>query len=137
MSALLKSFVEYEYPVAAKSVKPVLSVVAAKVAAVATAESEAVPRASVLKNMLLFLSAPFVGLVYAVLLPFVGLFMLARIGGKALLKEPAVREGLAYGKFLLKMAAMPFVALGWLIALPFIAVGMVSWIGVKAMAVAA
>ena len=100
-------------------------------------EAEAVPGISVLKNMLLFLSAPFVGLVYAVLLPFVGLFMLARIGGKALVKEPAVREGLAYGKFLLKMAAMPFVALGWLIALPFIAVGMLSWIGVKAIAAAA
>ncbi len=137
MSALLKSFVEYEYPVAAKSVKPVLSVVAAKVAAMPVTEAEAVSGISVLKNMLLFLSAPFVGLVYAVLLPFVGLAMLARIGGKALLKEPAVREALAYGKFLLKMAAMPFVALGWLIALPFIAVGMLSWIGVKAIAAAA
>lgn len=137
MSALLKSFVEYEYPVAAESAKPVLSVVAAKVAVTPVPEAQAVHGISVLKNMLLFLSAPFVGLVYAVLLPFVGLFMLARMGGKALVKEPAVREGLAYGKFLLKMAALPFVALGWLIALPFIAVGMLSWIGVKAMAAAA
>jgi hypothetical protein len=137
MSALLKSFVEYEYPVEAKSAEPVLSVVAVKVAAMPVTEAEAVSGISVLKNMLLFLSAPFVGLVYAVLLPFVGLAMLARIAVKALLKEPAVREGLAYGKFLLKMAAMPFVALGWLIALPFIGVVMVSWIGVKAIAAAA
>jgi hypothetical protein len=137
MSALLKSFVEYEYPVEAKSVKPVLSVVAVKVAAMPVTEAEAVSGISVLKNMLLFLSAPFVGLVYAVLLPFVGLAMLVRIGGKALLKEPAVREALAYGRFLLRMAAMPFVALGWLIALPFIAVGMLSWIGVKAIVGAA
>ena len=135
MSALLKSFVEYEYPVAAKSAKPVLCVVSAK--AVPVAEAESAPGISVLKNMLLFLSAPFVGLVYAVLLPFVGLAMLARIAVKALLRKPAVREGLAYGKFLLKMAAMPFVALGWLIALPFIGVGMLSWIGVKAVAAAA
>jgi hypothetical protein len=137
MSALLKSFVEYEYPVEAKSAKPVLSIVAVKVAAMPVTEAEAVSGISVLKNMLLFLSAPFVGLVYAVLLPFVGLAMLAWFGGKALLKEPAVREALAYGRFLLRMAAMPFVALGWLIALPFIAVGMISWIGVKAIAAAA
>jgi len=137
MSALRKTFVEYEYPVAAKSVKPVLSVVAAKGPVTPVAEAEAVPSASVLKNMALFLSAPFVGLVYAVLLPFVGLAMLAWFGGKALLKEPAVREALAYGRFLLRMAAMPFVALGWLVALPFIAVGMISWIGVKALAAAA
>jgi hypothetical protein len=137
MSALRKTWIETEYPIAIESVKPVLTVVAATARPAPVAEPAALTRGAVLKNMLLFLSAPFVGLVYAVLLPFVGLFMLARIGGKALLKEPAVREGLAYGKFLLKMAAMPFVALGWLIALPFIAVGMVSWIGVKAMAVAA
>src|SRR5512140_679947 len=137
MSALLKFFVEYEYPVEAWSARPVLSVVATKVAVMPVTEAGAVSGISVLKNMLLFLSAPFVGLVYAVLLPFVGLFMLARIGGKALLKEPAVREALAYGRFLLRMAAMPFVALGWLIALPFMAVVMVSWIGVKVMAAAA
>lgn len=134
MSALLKSFVEYEYPVEAKSVKPVLSIVAAKVAAMPAPQAEEVSGISVLKNMLLFLSAPFVGLVYAVLLPFVGLFLLARIGSKALVKEPAVREALAYGRFLLRMAALPFVALGWLIALPFIGLGMLSWIGVKAVA---
>lgn len=51
---------------------------------------EAVPAAAarkpnVLKNMLLFLVAPFVGLVYAVLLPFVGIGMLAWV---ALKKEP-------------------------------------------------
>lgn len=134
MSALLKSFVEYEYPVAAKSVKPVLSVVAAKVAAMPAPQAGEVSGISVLKNMLLFLSAPFVGLVYAVLLPFVGLFLLARIGGKALVNEPAVREALAYGRSLLRMTALPFVALGWLIALPVIGLGMLSWIGVKAVA---
>jgi hypothetical protein len=36
----------------------------------------------VLRNMLLFLAAPFVGLVYAVLLPFVGLGMLAWVAFK-------------------------------------------------------
>lgn len=122
---------------AAKSAKPILSVVAAKVAAMPVPEAEAVSGISVLKNMLLFLSAPLVGLVYAVLLPFVGVAMLVRIAGNALLKSPAGREALTYGKFLLKMAAIPFVALGCLIALPFVALGMLSWICVKAMAAAA
>ncbi len=57
--------------------------------AVAAAAPEAAPAAvrkpNVLKNMLLFLMAPFVGLVYAVLLPFVGIGMLAWV---ALKKEP-------------------------------------------------
>ena len=43
-------------------------------------------------NMALFLSAPFVGLLYAVLLPFVGLGMLAYIGGKAAMQQPKIRE---------------------------------------------
>lgn len=45
----------------------------------------AVRKPNVLKNMLLFLMAPFVGLVYAVLLPFVGIGMLAWV---ALKKKP-------------------------------------------------
>jgi len=84
MSALRKTWVEAEYPVPAKSVKPVLSVVVAKVPPAPVAEAEAVPGTGLLKNMALFLSAPFVGLVYAVLLPFVGLGILAWFAGKAL-----------------------------------------------------
>lgn len=47
----------------------------------------------VLKNMLLFLAAPFIGLVYAVLLPFVGLGMLAYIAVKESGDKPAAQEG--------------------------------------------
>lgn len=48
-------------------------------------ERETASSPRVLKNMALFLSAPFVGLLYAVLLPFVGLGMLAWAGVQALL----------------------------------------------------
>jgi CheY-like chemotaxis protein len=54
---------------------PVAMQVQATVAA--AAEPQAVRKPNVLKNMVLFLLAPFVGLVYAVLLPFVGVGMLA------------------------------------------------------------
>jgi len=54
---------------------PVAMQVQAAVAA--PAEPQAARKPNVLKNMVLFLLAPFVGLVYAVLLPFVGVGMLA------------------------------------------------------------
>lgn len=64
-----------------------LPVPAPAVAAAAAPEvaPAAVRKPNVLKNALLFLMAPFVGLVYAVLLPFVGIGMLAWV---ALKKEP-------------------------------------------------
>lgn len=40
-----------------------------------------------IKNIALFLAAPFIGLAYAVMLPFVGLGMLAWLGGRALLTK--------------------------------------------------
>ena len=48
------------------------------------------PRKTVLvaKNIGLFVAAPFLGLVYVLVFPFVGLAMLAWIGGRALLKRP-------------------------------------------------
>jgi hypothetical protein len=38
-----------------------------------------------LKNVALFLAAPFIGLVYSVALPFVGIGMIATVGVKAML----------------------------------------------------
>ena len=128
MSALLKSFVEYEYPVAA-SAKPTLSVVAAT----PVAQAEAAPRNGVLKNMALFLSAPFVGLLYAVLLPFVGLGMLAWVGGKALMAQPGTRAAIRNGKFMLKLIAAPFAGLAYLVAFPFAGLAMLAWFGGKAL----
>jgi CheY-like chemotaxis protein len=103
------------------------------VPAAAPAEPEVVGKYSMLKNMVLFLSAPFVGLLYAVLLPFVGLGMLAWIGGKALLQLPATREALNYGKFMLKMVAAPFVGLAYIIVFPFVGLAMLAWHGGKAL----
>lgn len=103
------------------------------VAAAAAAEPEVRGRFSTLKNMALFLSAPFVGLVYAVLLPFVGIGMLAWIGGKALLEQAATRKVLAYGRFMLKMIAAPFVGLAYIVIFPFVGLAMLLWQGGKAL----
>lgn len=64
---------------------PAPAAAAVAAAAVPEAAPAAVRKPNVLKNALLFLMAPFVGLVYAVLLPFVGIGMLAWV---ALKKEP-------------------------------------------------
>ena len=55
------------------------------------AEPEVAKKPNLLKNMALFLMAPFIGLLYAVLLPFVGLGMLAWMGARALLAPPSAK----------------------------------------------
>lgn len=102
-------------------------------AAEAPVAAPAAGAGALIKNMALFLSAPFVGLVYAVLLPFVGMGMLLSVAGKALMKQAAFREVLAYAKFLVKMAVAPFVGLAYIVALPFIGIAMLLWNGGKAL----
>ncbi len=57
---------------------------------VGEAPVEPLTKESRLKNVALFLAAPFIGLAYAVLLPFVGIAMLAWAGGRALRGKPPV-----------------------------------------------
>jgi len=108
------------------------------------ARTKAVERAAVapapagtgglIKNMALFLSAPFIGLLYAILLPFVGLGMLAWFAGKALYETGKVHKALRLGKRVLMIAAAPFVGLVYLIVLPFAGLGMLAWFGAAAIA---
>ena len=54
--------------------------------------TEAVANENTAKNVALFLAAPFIGLVYAVLLPFVGIAMLVVTGTKALVAASRSRS---------------------------------------------
>jgi CheY-like chemotaxis protein len=99
----------------------------------AAAAAEPVRKHGTLVNMLLFLSAPFIGLLYAVLLPFVGLGMLAWIGGKAALESPKVREGVAFATFMAKLVFAPLVGLGYVIAYPFVGLALLAWTGARAL----
>jgi hypothetical protein len=92
---------------------------------------------ALVRNMALFLVAPFVGLLYAVLLPFVGLGMLAWFGLRAFVKTGAAARMLGVGRKVLLLAAAPFIALGYVIALPFIGLALLAWFGAKAIAAAA
>jgi CheY-like chemotaxis protein len=119
---------EAEAPVAAPAAKVEAPLAPTPVAA------EPVPHRGTLVNMLLFLSAPFVGLAYAILLPFVGLAMLAWIGGKAAMASPKVREGVAFAGFIAKLVGASFVGLAYIIAYPFVGLAALAWTGAKALA---
>lgn len=99
----------------------------------AKAESAAAPREGLFRNMALFLSAPFIGLLYAILLPFIGLAMLAWFAAKALFASAKVRKALRAGRAMLLVAAAPLVGLGYLIVLPFAGLGMLAWYGATAL----
>jgi len=119
---------------AAKALQPAPAVASAPVTATPAAAAAApVRRHGTLVNMLLFLSAPFIGLLYAVLLPFVGLGMLAWIGGKAAMESPKVREGVAFAKFMAKLVFAPLVGLGYVIAYPFVGLALLVWTGARAL----
>lgn len=97
------------------------------------AESAAARRA-MFRNMALFLSSPFIGLVYAVLLPFVGLGMLAWFAAQALAASEKARAALRVGAKVVLLVAAPFAGLAYLIALPFVGLGMLAWLGVRSIA---
>lgn len=74
------------------------------------------------KNVALFLAAPLIGLVYALLFPVIGLAVLARAGAGALAQRAprAARITKRVGLFV----AAPFAGLAYTIVLPFVGLGM-------------
>lgn len=102
-------------------------------AAILQARPAAAKKPNVLKNMLLFLSAPFVGLVYAILLPFVGIGMLAWVAGQAVMKQPKAAAAMRAVAFGAKLAAAPFIGLAYIVLFPFAGLAMLAWMGGKAL----
>ena len=88
--------------------------------------------ATTVKNVALFLAAPFIGLAYAMALPFVGLAMLAWIGAKALVKAPAPWRVLAGVKDVALLIAAPFIGLVYAVTLPFVGIALILRAGYKA-----
>jgi hypothetical protein len=91
-------------------------------------------------NIGLFLMAPFIGLFYAMALPFVGMGMLMMIGVKTYVKT----DGWTKTKALMLSVALkvkgialfiaaPFIGLAYAVALPFLGLGMMLWVGGKAL----
>jgi hypothetical protein len=97
-----------------------------------TVRAEAAGYDVLLKNMALFLMAPFIGLVYAILLPFVGLAMLAWFAARAFYVSGKAHIALRTGKKMVVCAVTPVAGLVYLVALPFAGIGMLIWMGARA-----
>lgn len=99
----------------------------------ATRRTEGAATWTQLRNVALFLMAPFVGLLYVVLLPFVGLGMLAWFAGRTFVETGRLATTLRVAKKVLLVAAAPFVALAYVIAMPFVGLAMLVWAGIAPM----
>jgi len=120
-------------PAAAPPPAAAVEAAPAEAAPVAVAAAGEAAKPNLLKNMALFLAAPFVGLVYAVLLPFVGIGMLAWFAGKALYEQPRAREALRMLKFTGEVALAPLAGLAFVLVFPFAAIVLLGWTGVTAL----
>lgn len=80
-----------------------------------------------LKNIALFLAAPFIGLAYVIAMPFVGAGMLAWMGGKALFEKAPMVKTIAM------TVATPFIGLAFILVAPIVGIGALGWYGTKAL----
>ena len=82
-------------------------------------------------NAALAVAAPFIGLVYVVAFPLVGLAILAWVGARALARraKPFAR----FAKNVALFVAAPFVGLAYALAFPFIGMGILVWRGTRTM----
>ena len=96
-------------------------------------ELEAPAEESRIKNVALFLAAPFIGLAYAVMLPLVGFAMLAWTAWKAMNVNPAARKVLAHVKSVALFVAAPFIGLIYAVSLPFVGTAMLVMVAGKAL----
>ena len=100
---------------------------------VETVEAGQVAKESKLKNIALFLAAPFIGLLYAASLPFVGIAMLVWFGAQAAAKKAGVRNALHVLKNVAMFVAAPFVGLAYVVLLPFVGTAMLALFGFRAL----
>jgi hypothetical protein len=99
-----------------------------------TIRTEAVENGNTAKNVALFLAAPFIGLAYAVLLPFVGTVMLLWTAAKVLVATGALTRAAIVLKNVALLAAAPFIGLVYAVTFPFVGTAMLLWTAVNALA---
>ncbi len=97
------------------------------------AAPQAAASESQLKKVGLFMAAPFIGLAFAVALPFVGLGALAWMAIKAFAKSAAPAKLLTFTKNVALFIAAPFLGLLYAMLLPVVGTATLAWMGIKAM----
>ena len=135
MTALRKIRIEEEPVFAA----PVARAPATKLYVVANnapAETAKAPEAegNALKNILLFFAAPFIGLVYIVAFPVVGLVALAVLAGRFAAKYEAVKTTARVLKHVALVVAAPAIGLAYVVLFPVIGLAALAWMGGRAVA---
>lgn len=95
--------------------------------------TQAVANENTAKNVALFLVAPFIGLAYAVLLPFVGIAMLLLTAAKALVAAGALAYAARLVKEVALVIAAPFIGLVYAVTFPFVGIAMILWAAVEAL----
>ena len=84
--------------------------------------------AAAAKNIALFLASPFIGLLYLVAMPFVGLGALLWIAAKALAAKVPAAKSVAMA------IAAPVIGLAYVVAMPFIGLGALVWVAARSLA---
>ena len=112
---------------------PVARIETRPVTMVEAAPAEPVRKENFLKNVALLMAAPFIGLAYAVLFPFVGMVLLAKFGFQALMKYAVARKTLNFLKNVILFAAAPFIGLVYAVMLPLVGIGLIAKIGYEAL----
>ena len=113
---------------------PVLSVVPApEISSGEALPVEVLEKQNGFRSLALALAAPFIGLAYAVLLPLIGIAMLAWIGGKALVQTQAAKKAPTYLKNVALFFAAPFIGLVYAMSLPLVGIAVLAWSAGKAM----
>jgi len=85
-------------------------------------------------NIALFFAAPFIGLAYAVFMPFVGIGMAVWLGGKEFVKRGGPAKLGKALKFIGMGIGGALIGLAYAVLLPVVGVGALAWIGLKAFA---
>ena len=123
----LKNILTAKHAFVAEGFAYALPVEHAAVTAHAVAPAKNVAAAGThLKNIALFLAAPFIGLAYLLTFPLVGLGMLAWMAGKKLLANERTRP-------VVLAVAAPFVTVAFVTVGPVLGLGALAWIGARAL----
>ena len=134
MTAVRKIRTEEEFVVNTVARTPALKLVVVNHEPPAEAEAR-VTVGGTLKNLALFIAAPFIGLAYIVALPFVGLAVLAVLAGRiAATKFAAIKTAGYVAKHVGLAVAAPVVGLAYVVFFPVIGLGALVWMAGKAAA---
>jgi CheY-like chemotaxis protein len=108
--------------------RPAPSISPAEIArTIETVQAKVAGRPSTLKHVAMTVAAPFIGLAYVLLAPFVALGMLAAVALKPAANLHLVKKTLTFLRNVLLFFASPFIGLLYILLLPVIGIGAAIW----------